>query len=731
MFSRGRIKIVSRCSQVLLAGLLLSGLMFLCACGGGGSSSQSASTGPLAGNWQFTMSVPSDGSFQGGVQGGFLLQKNGSITGSVTYAVSLPAQQQGGASTLCNSGSAPVIGTLSGQNVTLTISAPPQTFVLTGSLSADGTTLMGTYASTDGKGCGTAQTGLQWSAVLVPPLTGSIQGNIHSALNPSLRDQDFPVTGVLTQGENIGASNATVTGTLNFQGYPCLASASVNGQISGSSVILQVIASNGASVGQIGAPAGYQNPSPVNYSTVSGGGTVLQGSNGYGISTSLCPGGTLAGDIGDVCLALGTSTSCTQPILLSPAALVFPAQQVGSLATSQTITLTNSDPSGTTLNGLSLMFNPQSGNTSLFGLSDFDGLPNFTERDTCAGTVGSSFSLAPQQSCTITISFSPQQSCPWLPSNALGGEPPTACPFPLVASLTVNSPTSADADAAFALPIGGLGFSSIVPSTPEVDFGAEALGEMSAPQTLSLTNQGANTIQILPSLGSPCLNPSIGVLTLPRPLTSGIINGVQVDTGVITPNGATINYNCDSDLTSKLPNFQISADTCSGLVLAPLASCSVQIAFVPQPSTPLIPALNYFLELNTLQCTSTTTSNCEIDSGRFPVELTANTPSPLRMTPGAGLDFGSQAQGQASAPITITLYNDPDNPNPGAVNFTGNLLVGDFAETDNCSGSLAPGSSCTINVTFTPKVIGFDQGTITIGYAVGQIQTIHLRGIGH
>ena len=100
------------------------------------------------------------------------------------------------------------------------------------------------------------------------------------------------------------------------------------------------------------------------------------------------------------------------------------------------------------------------------------------------------------------------------------------------------------------------------------------------------------------------------------------------------------------------------------------------------------------------------------------------------MTPGAGLDFGNQAKGHSGAPLTITLFNDPSIPNPATVNFTGNLVKGDFNESDNCGASLAPGSSCTMTVTFTPRIVGFDQGSITITYAVGQIQTIHLRGTG-
>ncbi|MGC2398321.1 MAG: choice-of-anchor D domain-containing protein [Acidobacteriaceae bacterium] len=714
--------------------LLLTGLMVLSGCGGSNTSNQPQASGQLAGNWQFTLATPPDGSFEGNCPsssgtlaplcfGGFLLvQNNGSVTGAITYAIVLP----GANPTICNSGSAPVTGTVNGQTVTLTAAAGNQTFTLTGVLNAS--TMMGTYTSTAGKGCGTAQTGLQWSAIYVPPLSGAIGGNLHSTQSGSLRNQVFPVTGTLTQGENIGASNATVTGTLNFQGYPCLSSASVNGQVSGNSVVLQIIANNGLNIGQIGAPAGFVNPGPVTVLS-SAAGTALQGSNGYSVTTSSCPGGVT--DIGDVCLGLGNTTACTQPILFSTASLVFPPQQVGSAPTTQTITVTNNNVSGTPLTGLSLAFNPQSGPSDLTLLSDFDGLPDFMEQDDCASPAGSPFNLAPQQSCIVTISFSPQQSCPWMPSTQFnGGEPPSRCPSPLTASLAVTSPASADDDTSFAIPITGAGFSAIVPSTPELDFGSEAVGERSAPQLLSFTNQGANSVQLLPALNIPCVNPAAGNLTLPRPLAPGVVAGLQV-VASINVNGSTFTYLCDSDITSKLPNFQISADDCSGTLLVPQASCSLMITFVPQPSTSLVSGLDYFLELNTLQCTSTTTSNCEIDSGRYPVELKANLPSPLRMTPSAGLNFGIEAVGQTSTPQTVTIFNDPKDPKSATINFTGNLLQGsNFTETDNCSGSLAPGNSCVVTVTFLPAKVGFTAGTFTIGYTLGQAQTqtIFLRG---
>ena len=730
----------TRSPGIVAALVAAMALILLSGCGGSSTTGQSQISGQLAGNWQFTMSAPTDNSFLGGLQGGFLLQNNdGSLTGQLTYAISLPASSSSSVPTLCNSGSAPVTGNVNGQTVTLTATAFPLTFSLTGTLSASGTTIVGTYSSTDGKGCGTAQSGLQFTAVSIPALSGTVQGFFHSGqTDPALKNQVFAVTGSFTQGNNIGASNATITGTLSFQGYPCLSTASVNGQISGSSVILQLIGTNGLSVGQIGAPATTTSmPLPVAVLS-STAGVVLQGTNGYGVNTGSCSGGNLDGDVGDICLGVGTTSSCTQAVLLSPSPLTFPPQQVGLGATSQTITLTNNNLTTTPLTGLTLSLteiNPAPGLTSPFGASDFTGLPNFTEQDNCASSPGAAFNLNPQQSCTITIAFSPQQSCPWLPSTALGGEPPASCPFPLAATLNVNSPTSADKNTAFAMPVSGIGYSAIIPSTPELDFGAEAVGEASAPQLLSFTNQGATPVQILSALNTPCVNPTSGTkvlpITLPRPLTQGAISGLQVDSS-ITQDSPTILYNCDSDITSKLPNFQISQDGCSGTLLTPQASCNVMLSFAPQPSTPLSPALDYFLELNTLQCSSNVTSNCEIDSGRFPVELKANVPSPLRMTPAAGLDFGIVPVGTTSSPMMVTIFNDPKDPHAGTVNFTGNVLLGAaFGETDNCVGALPSGSSCTVTVTFTPSKSGvLTSGTITVGYTVGQTQTIYLRGTG-
>ncbi len=757
--------------------MFMASLLALAGCGG--SQPQG---GAFAGNWQFTMAAPSDNSFVGGLQGGFLQQKQNALTGAVVYSIATPTSNNVVAATQCsNSGSAAVTGTINGANVTLTATAGGQTFILTGTLSGDGTTLMGTYTSTavtaaDGTACGAAESGLQWTARSVPPLTGAVSGNFHSVgmiSSGGARNQDFPVTGFLSQGENIGASNATVTGSLTFPGYSCVGSSAhqtinVTGTISGNTVVLQMFADNGVNIGFIGQSMALNSSlvalgetggsvGPVVFENVASGGYLLH-STGVGyLFTSAC------GAWGDICLAMGDGTGCTQPISLSPAAISFPSQLVGSTSTTQTITLTNTDPAGSTLSGLSISLTPQSRGSDGFtaGYSDFNAWPNFIEVDSCASPAGSTFSLAPNQSCTITVFFSPQQSCTWLPDSP--GVAPAQCPpfssFAQTAALSVKSPKSADAITSFDVPISGVGLSALVPSTPELDFGAEAQGESSAPQTLSFTNQGIYPVQILPaaSVGQNNCSISTKQVTLPQPVTTGKVDGLQVvlNTAAVASNGyhETVQYQCDIDPSDpsitnprQYANFQITENTpypCTGALLYPGDTCTVNVTYVPQPatSTEVGVGLDYFLELNTQQCTgSSIQPGCEIDSGRFPVELKANATSPLRMSPGAGLDFGVQGKGTASAPLIITISNDPTDPNSGTVLFGGNIATGDYTETDNCGAgvSLPPGGSCTMSVVFTPTATGYRQGTITIGYTVparpnlssAQTQIVHMRGTG-
>ena len=448
----------------------------------------------------------------------------------------------------------------------------------------------------------------------------------------------------------------------------------------------------------------------------------------------------------------------------SPISLVFPSQVLGSGAITQALTLTNTTSSPLST---SLSFVDNTGNSLFYGTGDdFNGLPTFTvlstgQQNDCTtlAPLGSSFSLS--SSCTVTVQFVPQESCPWLLPTSSGANlpSPSLCPSILPASLTVSTNASTDGDNTFVVPVSGIGTSALLPSTPELDFSAEDVGETSPAQTLTFTNQSSFPVQILAGTNS-CA--SVKQQLLPH-FVSGEVAGIQVvktgpganspilpalsDPDQSAPN--TIAYYCDLDSATNLqPNFVIppSSDTCAGATLAPGASCALQVSFAPQPSTWSVAGstgLAYFLELNSLWCNPNTNPSpssanpCELDSGRFPVELRTNPASSLRMSPAAGLNFGTQSKGTTSSPLTVTLTNDPaDNT---TVTFTGkSLSVSNYTEADNCPFTLAPGDTCTLTFTFTPASTGFQTSVFTLAYNAagpsgsnnGLLQHVYLRGTG-
>jgi hypothetical protein len=100
---------------------------------------------------------------------------------------------------------------------------------------------------------------------------------------------------------------------------------------------------------------------------------------------------------------------------------------------------------------------------------------------------------------------------------------------------------------------------------------------------------------------------------------------------------------------------------------------------------------------------------------------------PLFMFSASSLTF-TQIVGSVSAAQPLTLSN-----NGGAtLTITGSISVtGDFAETDDCGGSVAAGSNCTINVTFKPTATGARTGTLSVSdNAAGSPHTVALSGTG-
>jgi hypothetical protein len=97
----------------------------------------------------------------------------------------------------------------------------------------------------------------------------------------------------------------------------------------------------------------------------------------------------------------------------------------------------------------------------------------------------------------------------------------------------------------------------------------------------------------------------------------------------------------------------------------------------------------------------------------------------------ASLTFDAQNVGTTSTSQSVTLTNFAGTAlTMAGISFTG-ADAGDFAETDNCGGSVAAGGNCTINVTFTPTGGGSRTATLSISdSAAGSPQTVSLTGTG-
>jgi hypothetical protein len=93
----------------------------------------------------------------------------------------------------------------------------------------------------------------------------------------------------------------------------------------------------------------------------------------------------------------------------------------------------------------------------------------------------------------------------------------------------------------------------------------------------------------------------------------------------------------------------------------------------------------------------------------------------------SALTFGAQALSTVSAAQPVTLSNTGTLP----LTVSRITVSTDYTETDNCQGAIAAAASCTLQVSFTPSVLGARPGTLIVFANVpgGQLTTA-LSGSG-
>lgn len=158
------------------------------------------------------------------------------------------------------------------------------------------------------------------------------------------------------------------------------------------------------------------------------------------------------------------------------------------------------------------------------------------------------------------------------------------------------------------------------------------------------------------------------------------------------------------------------------------ASCTVNVSFLPNSSTPITKS----------QLLNVNVAGSAISQS---IPLTGNVILPTYSIPSTTLAFGNQARNTTSAAQTVTLNNT------GTVALTlTNIAVGgtnanQFATTNTCTtnrfrpfpATLAAGASCTMSVTFRPTSTGAKSASLSVsvggGAAPAQTQ-ISLSGTG-
>lgn len=94
------------------------------------------------------------------------------------------------------------------------------------------------------------------------------------------------------------------------------------------------------------------------------------------------------------------------------------------------------------------------------------------------------------------------------------------------------------------------------------------------------------------------------------------------------------------------------------------------------------------------------------------------------------LSFGNQTIGIVSTSQPVTLTNNGNMPLTVAITMTG-VNPTDFAQTNTCGTSVAPGANCSFNVTFNPTATGTRSAVISISdNAANSPQSISLTGVG-
>ena len=228
--------------------------------------------------------------------------------------------------------------------------------------------------------------------------------------------------------------------------------------------------------------------------------------------------------------------------------------------------------------------------------------------------------------------------------------------------------------------------------------------------TLTITDNASGSPHTVALSGTGVAAASLSAS--PSSVAFGSVNVNQTSSQTVT-----LTNNGGSSLTISAVNLSGSGITLSGLnapvTIAAGGSTTFTVMFSPTAAGSVSGAVSL--------TNSGTASPLSI-----PVTGTGVASAAVSLSP-SSLSFGSVSLNVTSAAQTVTLSNN----GTAALTISSIAVSGNYAQTNNCGSSLSSGSSCAINVTFTPLSTGSLSGTLTVtDSATGSPQTVALSGTG-
>ncbi len=197
------------------------------------------------------------------------------------------------------------------------------------------------------------------------------------------------------------------------------------------------------------------------------------------------------------------------------------------------------------------------------------------------------------------------------------------------------------------------------------------------------------------------------------------VTSAAMQVSLFNSGNATLSVNSEAITGANAGDFQIMFDTCADAVPAS-SGCTTSLAFTPQAGGTRTATLTYGDNANPSQQSITLTGTGVVENGVASILTTSLTFTALQLN-----------DSTLTQPVTIS------NAGKGPLSIAGIVVTSGASvfssQYTDCGQTLYSGTSCTVNMTFTPTAGGTSTGTLTItdnsGGIAGSQQTVSLTGL--